>query len=380
MLDCCDIDYTDKQVRKLEKLLNTFLKKYLISIKPEFIDTKQDIAEMLRKEKVFDESSENASLQVKKCKDFENIALTMKFMESKNPKETVITADQNNLEKFESEIEELKQEKKSKWPMPQNVQIIPVPNNICDIDVGSENNMIKKDSQCKKSFNSEIIIKTTIHKTISPMDEVRFKNMDSLEDKNKEYQNNFVDLSPLNNTVKKSFGNLKLTEDSQFPCKICPKYFTSLKELKSHILEEHSNIEHFGCSNCDIVFRSKAIMVIHQEFVHNCTAIEVATMKKQCILCEQSFFGWKIVSHLKICEELKNGCPKCDKVFDLKQGILARGALRKHIKNCQSIENQKSILCELCGKSCANKSANIEHMKEYHTGDFFQRNEIFSTY
>ena len=67
--------------------------------------------------------------------------------------------------------------------------------------------------------------------------------------------------------------------------------------------------------------------------------------------------------------------PKCDKVFDLK-GLNGRKALRKHIKNCQWIENQKSILCELCGKSSADKSANIEHMKVYHTGDFFQRNEI----
>ena len=111
-------------------------------------------------------------------------------------------------------------------------------------------------------------------------------------------------------------------------------------------------------------------MEIHQEFVHNCNPLEVQTIKKQCVHCEQSFFGWKIVSHLEICEELKKGCPKCNKVFDSK-GLNGRGILRKHIKNCQSIENQKSILCELCGKSSANKRANTEHMKEFHIGDFF---------
>ena len=35
MLDYCEIDYTEKQVMKLEKLLNTFLKKYIIKMESE---------------------------------------------------------------------------------------------------------------------------------------------------------------------------------------------------------------------------------------------------------------------------------------------------------------------------------------------------------
>ena len=406
MLDYCGIDYSKNQIVMLEKLLNIFLKKFTIKIEPEFVVAKQEIPELLRKEKQLDESLEETDLHVKKCKDFENIALVLNFMESENPMKSAIEEDQNNLEEFESKIQELVQEKKSKGPMPRNVpkseplktgpsggpsQLleksyantnnnrfhaskrinsfdgVAVPS---EIDIESETNMVGKDSQCKKSLNSEIIIKTTIHKTISPIDEVKLKNRDSREDKNLE------DSTLLNSKVKKpitNYGNLKPNEDSQFPCKICQKYFTSLKELKSHILEEHNDIEHFSCSGCDIVFRSKPIMEIHQEFVHNCNPLEVETIKKQCVFCEHSFFGWKIVSHLKICEELKNGCPKCDKVFDLK-GIKARSELRKHIKNCQ-----KLILCELCGKSSANKRTNIEHMKEFHTGDFFQLHKIFET-
>ena len=401
MLDYCGIVYSEKQIVMLEKLLNTFLKKYTTKIEPEFDVAKQEIPEILRKEKRLNESNEETDLHVKKCKDFENIALILNLIESENPIKSVIEEDQSNFEKFESEIQESVQEKKSKGPMPKNVpKSEPLkigcsggPSQKSDastnnnrfraskginlfdgaavpgeIDVESETNMVGKDS-CKKLFNSEIIIKTTIHKTISPMDEVLLKNMDSREDfdKTKEYQNL---VSPLKKPIK-NYGNLKLNEDSQFPCKICQKYFEGLKALKCHILEEHSNIEHFSCSGCDIVFKSKPIMEIHQEFVHNCNPLEVETIKKQCIYCEKSFFGWKIVSHLKICEEVKNGCPKCDKVFDLKQGILARKALRDHIKNCHSTENKKSVLCELCGKSSANKRANTEHMKEFHIGDFF---------
>ena len=68
-----------------------------------------------------DESLEETDLHVKKCKDFENIALVLNFMESENPMKSAIEEDQNNLEEFESKIQELVQEKKSKGPMPRNV-------------------------------------------------------------------------------------------------------------------------------------------------------------------------------------------------------------------------------------------------------------------
>ena len=66
MLDYCDIGYTEKQVMKLEKLFNTFLKKYLIKIEPELIEADKEIVEILRKEKEFDESNEDAINMVPK--------------------------------------------------------------------------------------------------------------------------------------------------------------------------------------------------------------------------------------------------------------------------------------------------------------------------
>ena len=76
MLDYCDIGYTEKQVMKLEKLFNNFLKKYLIKIETELIDADKEIVEILRKEKEFDESIEDPSLQIKKCENvFENVTL-----------------------------------------------------------------------------------------------------------------------------------------------------------------------------------------------------------------------------------------------------------------------------------------------------------------
>ena len=121
MLDYCGIDYSEKQIVMFEKLLNTFLKKYTTKIEPEFVVAKQEIPEILRKEKRLDESNEETDLHVKKCKDFENIALILNFIESENPMKSVIEDDQNNIEKFESDIQEPVQEKKSKVPLPQNV-------------------------------------------------------------------------------------------------------------------------------------------------------------------------------------------------------------------------------------------------------------------
>ena len=51
LLDYCEIDYTEKQVMKLEKLLNTFLKKYIIKIESER-DAQNEINEILRKQKL----------------------------------------------------------------------------------------------------------------------------------------------------------------------------------------------------------------------------------------------------------------------------------------------------------------------------------------
>ena len=117
---------------------------------------------------------------------------------------------------------------------------------------------------------------------------------------------------------------------------------------------------------------------MHQELTHKCTPLEIETSKKQCPICEQTFFAKKVLSHLKNCEklakEMTNGCPKCKKVFDIR-GKHTRSTWQHHLKNCEKlfIENQKAILCELCGKSCAGKKANKDHMIEFHTGDFFHR-------
>ena len=150
--------------------------------------------------------------------------------------------------------------------------------------------------------------------------------------------------------------------------------------LKSHMQKEHKDIELFVCSDCDLVFRSKAMMEMHQELAHNSTPSEIETMKKQCFICEQSFFAKKMLGHLKNCEklaeEMKDGCSKCGKVFDIR-GKHARSTWQHHIKKCQFLENQKSILCELCGKSCAGKKANKDHMIEFHTGDLFQKQSIY---
>ena len=73
---------------------------------------------------------------------------------------------------------------------------------------------------------------------------------------------------------------------------------------------------------------------------------------------------------------MKDGCSKCGKVFDIR-GKHARSTWQHHIKKCQFLENQKSILCELCGKSCAGKKANKDHMIEFHTGDLFQKQSIY---
>ena len=68
MLDYCDIGYTGKQVMKFEKLLNTFLKKYIIKIESER-DAQNEIDEILRKQKELDECNEDTDFEGKQFED-----------------------------------------------------------------------------------------------------------------------------------------------------------------------------------------------------------------------------------------------------------------------------------------------------------------------
>ena len=292
MLDYCEIDYTEKQVMKLEKLLNSFLKKYIIKIESER-DAQNEIDEILRKQKELDECNEDTDFEVKQCEDSKGITL----IQSEKSGEKIVK--QEDIEEYEVDFD------------------------ICDIDIKTDDDFVGKkidDSRTRGHLIPEV------------------------------------------------------------PCEICQKGCRGLKMLKSHMQKEHGDIELFVCSDCDLVFRSKAMMEMHQELAHNSTPSEIETMKKQCFICEQSFFAKKMLGHLKNCEklaeEMKDGCSKCGKVFDIR-GKHARSTWQHHIKKCQFLENQKSILCELCGKSCAGKKANKDHMIEFHTGDLFQKQSIY---
>ena len=113
MLDYCDIDYTEKQVMKLEKLLNTFLKKYIVKMESER-DIQDDIDNILKKENESNECTEDTDFQVKHFEDSKGITL----IESEKSKEEIIK--QEGIEEYEVDYD------------------------ICDVDIKTDDDFVGK--------------------------------------------------------------------------------------------------------------------------------------------------------------------------------------------------------------------------------------------
>ena len=90
LLDYCDIEYTEKQVMKLEKILNTFLKKYIVKMESER-DVQDEIDKILKKEMELDECNEDPDFEIKQCEDSKGIIL----IQSEKSKEKVVKQENN---------------------------------------------------------------------------------------------------------------------------------------------------------------------------------------------------------------------------------------------------------------------------------------------
>lgn len=147
-----------------------------------------------------------------------------------------------------------------------------------------------------------------------------------------------------------------------FKCEICDAKTYSRTELYQHVCAEHADHPDVKCSvtGCDKILRCKADLERHQKNhrlsfqLHFCKfCAELVTSK------------YKLRRHLKAIHgnESKFLCALCLKALP------GYKELRAHVEANHKAALDRGFTCQVCAKSCSNKSKLMEHIK-YHGANF----------
>lgn len=167
------------------------------------------------------------------------------------------------------------------------------------------------------------------------------------------------------------------------PCEICNKMFCDFTGVEEHVRKSHSSHKRFQtyieelqalkivkCSHCDLAFKNRYSLQIHEDMAHcKYAGSSCSVCKKQykslrslrlhermvhsgknkehlCHLCPAKFkWANTLKQHIQeIHDGLENfQCSFCEKRFSRK------GQLNRHIR-IHGMDSSKRVLCNLCGK------------------------------
>lgn len=164
-------------------------------------------------------------------------------------------------------------------------------------------------------------------------------------------------------------------------CESCTDIFTSIRDLKQHIIKQHPE-KAYKCCMCDKAFFNEQLLSSHM--------LGHTTGKSQeCKICHARF---KSYSGLKAHKISHSGslfmCSVCDKKFTSKHTLevhiqrhigakpfscsqcpmrfVTRAEVRVHAATHNKIQNH---VCEICGSRFTRKVSLVNHVKVVHTGE-----------
>ncbi|XP_061396129.1 zinc finger protein 184-like [Musca vetustissima] len=152
-----------------------------------------------------------------------------------------------------------------------------------------------------------------------------------------------------------------LQEHFKMSCDKCSKTFERFRQLCQHFSQEHNEQGYVMC--CATKFFNRRLLVDHINFhldpeYFKCNLCGKVLTKRICL-----------IGHMKMHEEKKFACDKCDKKFVLKH------KLDKH-KLTHLPESEKKFPCNDCGKFYANEYILNQHQKAVHLNIYAKVCEI----
>ena len=307
LLDACGISYTDKQLIKLDKLINELLKK--LSIKQfDSNQTKQINDSTLDSE---DNSRKHDCENESKLKPFEHCIPEFEF-------KTEFKSEPNYDNTIKEEIlEESATEIKKEFPIDPFASLDTFNNSEDVREITNDNYNLNPDKKnnicsiCDKKFLSKAELK---------------RHTDSVHEGKKPYK-----------------------------CSICDKRCSLKAELKEHIEIVHEKKKPHKCPICDYKCAKKGNLNTHVASVHE------KKKPHKCSICD---FSCSQQSQLKrhiysVHEKQKpHQCLMCDKSFS------QLSQLKTHTDSVH--ENLKPYECSICDYSCSRKNDLKRHIKRNH--------------
>lgn len=164
-------------------------------------------------------------------------------------------------------------------------------------------------------------------------------------------------------------------------CESCTDVYTSIRDLKQHIIEQHPE-KAYKCCMCDKAFFDEQLLSSHMlghttGKVHECEFCHVrfksySGMKAhkikhtgslfQCSVCDKKFISKHTLEvHIqRHIGEKQFSCSQCPMRF------VTRAEVRVHASTHNKIQNH---VCEICGSRFTRKVSLVNHVKVVHAGE-----------
>ena len=362
LLDVCGIYYTDKQLSKLDKLVNELLKK----LRLQQFNSTPDFKDKSRNE---DFANKKEQLPFQYCiQEFD--------LESRSQYENPIK---------EEILEESAIEIKKEFPNDPFVSFKTKENSEDVSDIVHEN--YETGEIIEGIYTCVQIKEETVE--IEEERQINFHGQEDFKDKNNPLDIFESDLDYIPKKTKSKKSNMKSTKakkDRLHECSKCEYSSTRISHLKDHITAVHELKKPHKCPSCDVRFSTNYGLKRHIASVHKgkkpfkCDSCDFSSVQKsklrdhiefvhegkrpyQCSICEKSFpKKLTLLNHISSVHERNkpNKCDICDSSF-----VESRD-LKNHIVRFH--EGKNPYMCHTCDIGFSRKTSLTRHIGSVHEG------------